>query len=492
MGIPNSARGCITYGGVRYRPWAHTQNFKFGMDVLLKKNFACFVMHQEGVLEALATLSEAHEDLNACVARQLKTDKQANDKTLRELDARRKRNKDAADANMARLAQAKSEAQGGEMARKASKKRKRAVLDGGASAMALLQKNKAKRRKKAKHKAAAKQPKTVKWATQLEDVAMVDREVTADDGTAADVKEDEMVGDPVAGVLSGASNVNARAKGNMEARVASMINHMNDTTAALGIEAFMSDARAVEKLDARCRLTKGTDPEEFLNDATRRCGAQDISICSAAMAVESGAFFVLGQAALHGRKRKKNLYKFQLKILAFLFSSFLAFYCFDQLTGVEVGMYRNMRHAQKIKYINVVWLRIGFSVNVFASIVAVYGSFLVVFFSNDSLDMILNSVALFFVVEMDDLLVKKEDYERVEKYIQEYTYKDKRDAVLRRSVRTNDMSLKMHLCCLRCCDRIACCMAWVYTFPFEVIRYLTVVACFVLPVAIGFCYPTPE
>merc|ERR1719334_1557987 len=113
-------------------------------------------------------------------------------------------------------------------------------------------------------------------------------------------------------------------------------------------------------------------------------------------------------------------YKFQLKILAFLFATFLSFFCFDRLTGVEQGMYRKMKYAQNVKFLNIIWLRVGFSINVIASILAVYGSFMVVFFSVNSLDMILNSVALFFVVELDDLLVHQTDYKRIGKHIREY------------------------------------------------------------------------
>lgn len=85
-----------------------------------------------------------------------------------------------------------------------------------------------------------------------------------------------------------------------------------------------------------------------------------------------------------GMEWHEVLYESQLKILAFLFSTFLAFFCFDRLTGVEQGMYRKMKYAQNLKFLNIVWLRIGFSVNVIASILAVYGSFMVVFFSDNS------------------------------------------------------------------------------------------------------------
>merc|ERR1712012_432509 len=147
------------------------------------------------------------------------------------------------------------------------------------------------------------------------------------------------------------------------------------------------------------------------------------------------------------------LYDFQLKILAFLFSTFLAFICFDRLTGVEQGMYWKMKYAQDIEFLNIIWLRIGFSVNVFASILAVYGSFMVVFFSDNSLDMILNSVALFFVVELDDLLVKGSDYKRIAKYIRNYQEEGERK---KSSIATVEEESCCRKCCGSCCSSIVC------------------------------------
>jgi len=186
------------------------------------------------------------------------------------------------------------------------------------------------------------------------------------------------------------------------------------------------------------------------------------------------------------------LYDFQLKILAFLFSTFLAFICFDRLTGVEQGMYWKMKYAQHIDFLNIMWLRIGFSVNVFASILAVYGSFMVVFFSDNSLDMILNSVALFFVVELDDLLVKGSDYQRIGDYIQQHLNKEEEEQRKKMSEATDSTEAK---CCSKarecgkaCCSSLVCCVAWLYTLPFQALRYFTITMCVVLPFMLGYCY----
>merc|ERR1740123_296058 len=86
------------------------------------------------------------------------------------------------------------------------------------------------------------------------------------------------------------------------------------------------------------------------------------------------------------------VYESNLKILAFLFSSFLAYFSIDTLFGVEKGMYQDMKYAESVKWVSTFWLQVGFTVNVIVSIVAVYGSFVVIFFSDNSLDMVLNSV----------------------------------------------------------------------------------------------------
>ena len=111
------------------------------------------------------------------------------------------------------------------------------------------------------------------------------------------------------------------------------------------------------------------------------------------------------------------IYHLVTKILAFLFSSFLAYYSVDAMENIDKGMYYKMHYAENLSWLNQIWLRLGFSINLFVSVLAVYGSFLVIYFSTNSLDMVLNSVALFFIVELDDLLVRNKDYQRVHDYI---------------------------------------------------------------------------
>merc|ERR1712173_158914 len=98
--------------------------------------------------------------------------------------------------------------------------------------------------------------------------------------------------------------------------------------------------------------------------------------------------------------------------------------------------------------------------------------------------------ALFFVVELDDLLVKPSDYQLIGDYIREYQSEGERQKRLSETM-TMDQKEKCAGCrrCGRsCCSKFVCCMAWLYTLPFQIVRYLTVAMCVVLPFLLGYCY----
>merc|ERR1719445_3032664 len=151
-------------------------------------------------------------------------------------------------------------------------------------------------------------------------------------------------------------------------------------------------------------------------------------------------------------------------------------------------MYKGFQQGgANIKLVNVIWLRVGLSVNVFVTISAVYGSFVTVFFSDNSLDMILNSVALFFLVELDDMLVKAKDYATIKSYLEAYEPVNLRASFKAATLRGEKcVSAKMyyHLCC----GKMVHFVGWLYTLPFEIVRYVTIGACIVLPIFVGYCY----
>ena len=169
----------------------------------------------------------------------------------------------------------------------------------------------------------------------------------------------------------------------------------------------------------------------------------------------------------------------RLKILSFLFSAFLALISIDHLNNIEKGLYKNLSFGINLKWVNSLWLRFGLSINIVVSIIAVYGSFLVVFFSDNSLDMILNSVALFFIVELDNILVQKTDYKKIMKYIESQEYKNE---VI------DDRERGCCHCCTKCLNKLSLCIGCIYTTPFQILRYITIGFCVLIPFIVSYCY----
>jgi len=68
-------------------------------------------------------------------------------------------------------------------------------------------------------------------------------------------------------------------------------------------------------------------------------------------------------------------------------------------------------------FVDTTWVNIGYIINSFALFVALYLSYFIIFFSESTFDVILNSVAVFFILEIDDLMITDTKYERVEALI---------------------------------------------------------------------------
>ena len=114
-----------------------------------------------------------------------------------------------------------------------------------------------------------------------------------------------------------------------------------------------------------------------------------------------------------------------------------------------------------------------------------------------ALDMVLNSVALFFVVELDDLLVKTADYERIQAYIQDYNHVAKTavGSVATPSFLKSPRVQKCKICykkcgmgCRMCWRGISCCCRCLYGTPYKMLQYFTIILCFILPFFIFVCY----
>eukprot|EP01083_Nonionella_stella_P211939 765828_1 len=99
--------------------------------------------------------------------------------------------------------------------------------------------------------------------------------------------------------------------------------------------------------------------------------------------------------------------------------------------------------------------------------------------------MVLNSVALFFIIELDDLLVKNSDYDRIEKYIERYN--DDIDEMLYKVLKKDETNCCKY-CCYTCCGKFGTGLHWFVSVPFVIVQYFTIAFCLVCPGLIAICY----
>ena len=127
-----------------------------------------------------------------------------------------------------------------------------------------------------------------------------------------------------------------------------------------------------------------------------------------------------------------------LKVLALLLSLIVTFCIGVLLDGIKHnGLYEMMdtltvKHLKRVPNVALVFVQIGQFVNYFVGFLSVLGSYFIIFASNQGeqnddgstdyssvgLDMILNAVALFFLLELDDMLVSDDDYEVCAEHLQ--------------------------------------------------------------------------
>eukprot|EP01084_Bolivina_argentea_P270833 460615_1 len=72
------------------------------------------------------------------------------------------------------------------------------------------------------------------------------------------------------------------------------------------------------------------------------------------------------------------------------------------------------------KYVNKFWIYIGLSANMISLFLALIGSNILIFWAENSLDVILNCVAIFFMVTIDDEIIGETDYENLIKWLSDY------------------------------------------------------------------------
>ena len=125
------------------------------------------------------------------------------------------------------------------------------------------------------------------------------------------------------------------------------------------------------------------------------------------------------------------------------------------------------------------WLYFGFVVNTVTAVIAVWGSFFIIFWSVHAIDMVLNSMALFFLVEIDDLLVDGRDYDKIETELLDEEAFEKR--------KKHQEQIKTGMC-----GAVGDWMFSVVVFmvggPFQILRVFTIVLVTFAPFYIVICF----
>lgn len=83
------------------------------------------------------------------------------------------------------------------------------------------------------------------------------------------------------------------------------------------------------------------------------------------------------------------------------------------------GFYLHLEYESKDNnFISSSWLHFGRIINGLVVINCVYLSFLVILFSDDPFDIILNSIALLFIADIDNMVIDHDDYEKTLQFFQ--------------------------------------------------------------------------
>jgi len=113
------------------------------------------------------------------------------------------------------------------------------------------------------------------------------------------------------------------------------------------------------------------------------------------------------------------------RILVFCFSAYISLILLRSVNSIdEQGLYKIAKLDDwtdiDIRYLDFKWVRGGRLINSFVLLVGIWASWLIIFYSDEAIDIILNSLAVFFIVELDDALVDGTDYDQWDEFLENY------------------------------------------------------------------------
>jgi len=185
------------------------------------------------------------------------------------------------------------------------------------------------------------------------------------------------------------------------------------------------------------------------------------------------------------------------KLLAFLFCAMISMNLGQAIRIIRTNGFNMVIAPEKdggirpedfglVGIADVMLIQTGALINFYALLICFFGSFFLIYASEDvanSLDMVFNAMALFFLTELDDLLVQNSDYEDVAKYakmLKEQAFEDRWSRV-----ETAVQAFEDTACCrLSCVKRYVVCAYWFQ----RVLKVIIFVAAVVGPLVVALCW----
>eukprot|EP01084_Bolivina_argentea_P270459 459884_1 len=157
------------------------------------------------------------------------------------------------------------------------------------------------------------------------------------------------------------------------------------------------------------------------------------------------------------------------KTMAFLWSLYISFSIGSKMVSIKHnGLYKlfsvlDYEDLEKITCVDFTIVQWGQLINYWAACFAVFGSFFIIFETknadtNPAVEMILNALALFFMLEADNTIVYFQDYDEIPKIWNKFGEKYEQCLQNSHSLKQNNSERKQktHRCpkCYRCCERL--------------------------------------
>jgi len=121
----------------------------------------------------------------------------------------------------------------------------------------------------------------------------------------------------------------------------------------------------------------------------------------------------------------------EIQALSVMFAFYISFRTGGQMFDIgRSGLYKlNMWSGEDCPpFVSRNWVFLGLYTNIFACFGSIIGSFVVLYKADDILNVILHSVALFFISDVDDFMLNKKDYGKINKWLQRWSASNKPEA----------------------------------------------------------------